>query len=100
MVTIQGLGGIPEPKSDRTAKVKDTKDSATKSGSSVARDGVIISTEAQAAARVAQLVQTSSTQTDIRADRVAAARERIERGDYKNPEIVAKVAEKISKYLP
>ena len=55
---------------------------------------------AQAAAAVARTIQIAKADTGIRADRVAQARERIERGDYKNPEVVAKVAEKVSKYLP
>jgi hypothetical protein len=59
-----------------------------------------ISSEAQAAAEIARIVGLSEGQDDIRADRVAAARDALARGDYKNPDVVAKVAQKVSKYLP
>ena len=104
MVGIQGLGGVPEPKPDRPAKVRSEREGAatrgTASGSAGSQDAVKISNEAQAAAEVTRLVAASAAESDIRVDRVAEAREAIERGDYKNPEIVAKVAQKVSKYLP
>ena len=99
MVGIQGLGGIPEPKPERPAKVRDGK-SGIESNGARGKDGVVISSEAQAAAKVTQLLTAAKVDTDIRADKVAAARERIERGDYKKPEVVMQVARKISKYLP
>jgi len=99
MVGIQGISGIPEPKPERPAKIRETKDQSTAVGKS-GPDGVVISSEAQAAARVAQLIQSTGQSSEVRMERVEAARERIDRGDYKNPEVVAKVAEKISKYLP
>ncbi len=98
MVGIKGIGGIPEPKPERPAKLREKE--AEVSQSSTAQDGVVISSEAQAAARLAKTVQSLTTQTDVRAEHVAAAKERMERGDYKNPDVVAKVAEKVSKYLP
>jgi hypothetical protein len=99
MVGIQGLGGIPEPKPERPAKVRDGKTGPETKGAKMA-DDVVISSEAQAAARVARALETAGLQEDIRAERVTAAREKIERGDYKRPEVVAEVAKKISKYLP
>ena len=104
MVGIQGLGGVPEPKSGGPAKVRNERDNEARevtstTASSSAEDNVRISSEAQAAVEVARLVQASSTQTDIRADRVEAARARIEQGSYKDPAVVAKVADKILKYL-
>jgi len=51
------------------------------------------------AAEVARLVQTSNTQSDIRAERVEAARARLEQGSYRDPEVVSQVADKILKYL-
>lgn len=97
MVAIQGIGGIPEPKPERPAKVRDAKDQSVRS--SQAQDGVLISSEAQAAAQLANLTRIAA-KDDVRTEKVEAARERIARGDYKRPEIVAQVAEKISKYLP
>ena len=99
MVAIQGINGIPEPKSDRPAKVRDAKKQEAEV-KAPATDGLVISSEAQAAAHLSRTIQAAQTGGDIRADRVAAARESIERGDYRNPEIVAQVAQKISKYLP
>lgn len=98
MVGIHGIGGIPEPKPERPADVRDRK--AREDATPVkSEDGVIISSEAQAAASLSRLVQTANATADIRADKVAAAKAALERGDYKKPEIVAQVAERISKYL-
>ncbi len=104
MVGIQGLGGVPEPKSERPAKVRSDREATaretTSSNAEVsAKDDVNISVEAKAAAEVGRLLQLSKTQEEIRADRVAAAKERIARGDYRNPEVVAKVAERLLKFL-
>lgn len=104
MVGIQGLGGIPEPKPERPAKVRNERDSAPSSGltgssSAGQKDGVHISSEAQAAAEVARLVSLASGNDEVRMDKVEAARERIERGDYKNPDVVAQLAERLNKYL-
>ena len=104
MVGIQGVNGVPEPKSDRPGKVRGDRESNAggsvgASGSSQTKDGVSISSEAKAAADVARVVNVSSTQIDIRADKVAAARERIENGEYKNPEVVAQVAQRLLKFL-
>ena len=98
MVGIQGVGGIPEPKSERPAKVREKETEVTQN--SLVKDGVLISSEAQAAAKLARTLQSALETQDVRAERVAAARERIDRGEYRNPEVVAKVAERISKYLP
>ena len=99
MVGIQGLGGIPEPISERPAKVREEKEkNLTQTTSS--QDDVVISTEAQAAAQLTSTVKVASQTSDVRAEKVEAARERLARGEYKNPEVVAQVAQKISKYLP
>ena len=98
MVGIQGIGGIPEPKPERPAKVREKETDASQN--SLVKDGVLISSEAQAAAKLARTLQSALETQDVRTERVAAARERIDRGEYRNPEVVAKVAERISKYLP
>lgn len=99
MVGIQGIGGIPEPKPERPANVRDSKQSPPAEGASTSSDGVVISSEAQAAAVVAKSLQVSQGQDEIRADRVQAAKESIERGDFKKPEIVEVVADRVSKFL-
>ena len=99
MVAIQGLSGVPEPKHERPENVRGRKTDDVVKGGKV-QDDVAISNEAQEAANVARLVQDANTIDDIRHERVEAARERIESGDYKEPEIVREVAKKVSKYLP
>lgn len=97
MVGIQGLGGIPEPAPDRPSNVKDRRrdDSQT----TVGKDDVLISSEAQAAARLQQLVQVAKQEPDIRNERVEAARQALEQGNYKKPEVVEAVAKKLSQLL-
>jgi len=104
MVGVQGLGGIPEPKSGGPAKVRNERENENRevsstTASSSGEDNVRISSAAQAAVEVAKLVQASSVQSDIRADRVEAARERIEQGSYRDPAVVDQMADKILKYL-
>jgi len=95
---IQGLGGVSEPKpnhsDDKPAHKSVNGDEKAQTG-----DGVVISSEAQAAARVASLTKAAEGEPDIRADKVQAAKEAIERGDYKNPDIVSEIAAKINKIL-
>jgi anti-sigma28 factor (negative regulator of flagellin synthesis) len=98
MVGIKGVGGIPEPAPERPANVRDRKRDEAKIASSK-EDGVRISPQAQEAADAARLRQVTESGSGIRADRVAAARESIERGDYKLPNVVAEVARRLSKYL-
>jgi anti-sigma28 factor (negative regulator of flagellin synthesis) len=100
MVGIQGIGGVAEPnRSDRSSSARDNTKAPSTSEESSSTDDVVISGEAQAAAKVAQAITASATQSDIRADKVAAAKESIERGDYKKPEVVESVAQRIAKYL-
>jgi hypothetical protein len=99
MVGIQGIGGIPEPAPERPANARDRKDADNPAGAP-AQDGVVISSEAQAAAAaLAKAVQAANLGADIRAERVAAAQQALERGDYRRPDIVQIVADRIEKYL-
>ncbi len=102
MVPIEGLGGVPEPKPDRSARIRENEvreapraDRAREDG-----DGVVISSEAQAAATLTRALRMAEEQPDIRSDRVEAAREHIARGDYKRRDVVSRVAQRINKYLP
>ncbi len=105
MVGIQGLGGVPEPKSGRPATVREeretrsTEGAVSSSASAPAQDGVLISSEAKAALDVARIIKSAESQQSQRTEKVEAARERLARGDYKRPEVVAKVAERLMKYL-
>ena len=98
MVGIQGIGGAPEPKPERPSSVRERRTENTNQVKS-SGDGVKISPEAQEAATVSKVVQLAKSESDVRIERVEAAKASIERGDYKNPEIVAQVAQRVSKYL-
>jgi len=99
MIDIQGVGGVPESRPQRNTSATSRSSTEAPASDGQQQDGVIISNAAQAAARISQLVGAGSTQTDVRADRVEAARQRIESGDYQQRDIVATVAERIAKYL-
>jgi flagellar biosynthesis anti-sigma factor FlgM len=103
MVGISGLGGIPEPKSERPASNRtertDASARASAHGKSASSDDVAISSEAQAAAEVSRIVALSRSQEEIRAEKVQAARDRLLAGSYRDPEVVAQIAEKLLKYM-
>lgn len=106
MVAIQGLGGIPEPKPEQPSKIRKDRETAATgeisggSGAGESEDAIVISSEARAAAELSRIIQAATQQQgEIRADRVAAAKERIESGAYREPGVVAKTAEKLLKYL-
>ncbi len=104
MVGIQGLGGIPEPKSERVGKVRGERENAAQGASegtseTSARDDVSFSSEAKTAAEAGRIMQLTRSQDDVRLARIEAAKERIAEGQYKNREVVAKVAEHLIKLL-
>lgn len=93
MVGIQGIGGIPEPQPERPSQTRQREQAES---STHAGDGVSISNAAQAAAN---LIQAAAGQSEIREERVEAARLALERGDYRNPDVVSQVAERINRFL-
>lgn len=97
MAGIQGLGGIPEPAPERPVTSRDRRrdDAAAPTASA---DDVLISSEAQAAAKISSYVQ-SAQQDTIRQDRVDQARQAIENGDYKKQDVVSEIAKRLSKIL-
>lgn len=96
MVGIYGVGGPQEPRPDRPSSVRDNRPSPS-AEKETASDGVVISSEAQAAAAITKTLQAGVD--DVRAERVEAARQAIERGDYRRPEVAKVVAERISRLL-
>ncbi len=94
---IQGIGGVPEPRADRPSNVRDQNTAS--STTAAPKDGVAISSAAQAAAAISAVIEAASSQPDVRADRVAEARAAIENGDHQNQDAVNTVAERISKFL-
>ncbi len=103
MVEINGIGGASGPRPQRADAAPERRDSSAPRIDSpqdgAPQDGVVISSAAQAAARLTQLIQAADNLDDVRADKVEAARQRIERGDYKQRDIVATVADRVAKYL-
>lgn len=98
MVAIQGIGGVPDPRPQRPADGQNTS-ATSNAGNAPQKDGVVISSEAQAAAKIAQTIQAAANQPEIRADRVEAARVAIANGDHSNPDIVSITADRVSKLL-
>ncbi len=97
MVGIQGINGIPEPAPGRSSNLRERKRAEGKIDA--AKDGVTISTEAQEAAEVSRMAQAARNIPDIRADRVAAAKANLEKGNHKNIEVLRQVARNLLKYL-
>ncbi len=98
MVGIKGVGGVPDPAPERPSHLRGRKGERPSESAKV-QDDVQISDTAQAAASASRLIKTADSESDVRADKVAEAKERLERGDYRNPDVVAQVAERISKFL-
>ena len=76
------------------------RDSRAKAGAAVespqgSRNGFGHRRSGRGGSIITQTLETS----DVRAEKVAAARERLDRGDYKDPGNIAKTAGKLLKYL-
>ena len=104
MVGIEGLNGIPDPRPGQPAKLRSERQKAADNAgsakeSSSSQDNVAISSEAKAAAEVMNAVAKARTQDDVRMEKVEAARERIAKGEYKDPEVVRQVAQRVMKFL-
>jgi flagellar biosynthesis anti-sigma factor FlgM len=97
MAGIQGIGGVPEPTPERPATTRDNR--RTDAPAQTSRDGVSISSEAQQAATVNRLTQTPALESDIRADKVASAKQSIERGEYKELDVLREVARNLLKFM-
>ncbi|MFP4173997.1 MAG: flagellar biosynthesis anti-sigma factor FlgM [Candidatus Hydrogenedentota bacterium] len=95
---VEGIGGshqgIPPDRS-----YNQRPQNASTDGPKAPQDGVDLSPQAQAAAHTTRLLEIARNQPDIRADRVAVARENIEAGLYQRRDVVAVVAERVGKAL-
>jgi anti-sigma28 factor (negative regulator of flagellin synthesis) len=98
MIDINGIGGVSGSRPQRPDGPPDRRDTDAPRAEG-RQDGVVISSTAQAVARITQLIQAAEGQDDARIDRVEAARQRIESGDYRQRDIVATVAERVAKFL-
>ena len=97
MVGVKGVGGIPEPTPERPSNVRNRQKNDSQGVSS--KDGVRISSEAKQAADVARLLEIAKNEPDIRPERVAAAKQAIEDGEFLLPGAIAEVAKRISKLV-
>ena len=95
---VQGIGGPHGPAPERPADMRGRND--TPAPKENARDGVSLSTRAQDAAMVSRVIQVTKGESDIRMDRVAAARENLEQGLFQRREVVAEVAARIERLMP
>jgi len=98
MVGVQGVGGVPEPAPERPLNVRDRRREEAVASASAGTDDVLISSEAQAAAKLASLVALAK-QDDVREDRVEQAKQSLAAGEHKRPEVVAELAQRLSKFL-
>ena len=96
MVGIQGISGIREPAS---AKRADDRGKTDVPRGEVARDGVEISPEAERAAEAGRLLEQTQAQSQIRAERIAEAKQNLEQGTYRVQEVVLRVAARVSAYI-
>ena len=94
MVGIQGISGIREPASAHPAE--DRRKAAVQRDEAP-HDGVEISPEAQRAAEAVQLL--GHVQSEVRAERIAEAKENLEQGTYRLQEVLLRVAARIGAYV-
>lgn len=99
MVGVEGIGGVSGPTPERPSDVRDRERNGEAGATPLQEDGLQISAAAQEAANVARLMQLAQEGDEVRPERVAAAKESIERGDFKRPEVVAEMARRISRFL-
>lgn len=99
MIDINSIGGVSGGARPQRPDGSQDRRSVETPRNDTPQDGVVISSAAQAAARITQLIQAAEGQEDVRADRVEAARQRIESGEFRNRDIVSTVAERVAKFL-
>ncbi len=92
MVGIQGIAGVPEPVGG--ARVQG-RSKAPEPSTGPNTDGLDISSQAVQAAAAA----ATDGQIEIREERVAEARQRIEEGTHRLQEVVLAVASRLSKFV-
>ncbi len=94
MITIAGVGGIPEEGIPRHTARRDREFSMLEP-----KDAVELSETAREVAQTLQVAAETGAE-QIRQDRIEQARQRIAEGSYRVQEIVAQVAARISRFSP
>jgi anti-sigma28 factor (negative regulator of flagellin synthesis) len=97
MVNIVSLTGVPEPNSNKPVQNKERTAPAPEEASSTSSDAILISPEASQAAENIDKVKAQGS--EIRQERIEAAKENIEQGTYKVQEVVVQVAARLSQYV-
>ena len=96
MVGIQGIGSVSGPVGAVHVQGR-SKSPAPLTGPST--DGLDISAQAAQAAASATRAAAAEGQSEIREERVAEARQRIEEGTHRLQEVVLDVAARLSKFV-
>ena len=96
MVTVVGVGGVPDPLVPKGVGNRHQKSDAD---AAAPRDDIEISAEAQEAAEAARVSQLVRIESELREARVEAAKEKIREGAYKVQDVVTQVASRLTKFL-
>jgi len=94
MVNIHGVGGVPEPTSDRPSGTRDKRRDNNVNADS-RQDGVDISSKGRQAADIARIKAIADQEPDVRPDRVDQARQAIENGDHKKESVIVEIAKRL-----
>ena len=94
MIGMQGVTGVGEPANARRAEERAPRPAAQ--AAATTDDDVQISPEAHRAVEVRRLLELTGAQSEIRAERVAEARQNLEQGTYRLQEVVLQAAARIS----
>lgn len=94
MDPIRNVGNIRGIDQNKVSKVNHREDSSTPG-----QDDVRISEEAKRLAEEQRIQSLVNSAPDIREDRVAEVKAKLESGAYDNPEVLDNVAEKLLKVL-
>jgi len=97
MVGIYGINGLPEPATNTPESTRGKRSQARADVAlSTGQDQVSLSPEAQQASTAVRLAEAAKAQSEeIRSERVAEARERLEQGTYRIQEVVLAVAARV-----
>ncbi len=91
---IRGINGIGNVNNDRVNKANNVSRTT-----SLGSDNVEISEEAKKLSELAQFQKVVEASPDIREDRIAEVKAKLESGAYDNEEVMLTVAERLMKVL-
>lgn len=97
MTGITGIGNLNELQVARP--IKNSRNLPAADAPSTNQDGVRISDAAQQAAEVARYIRESSTDSEIRQERVEAAKQNLEEGRQRVEEVLTELASALVSYI-